>query len=203
MREQDKEGLFALVASVYAFYRVDCSPFALSIWLEAMRPYDLLSVKDGFNRHCVNPDNGQFLPKPADIVKLIGGGTKDGALLAWSKVLRAIGSVGGYQTVVFDDPLIHAVVSDMGGWVAMCSISVDETPFKANEFVTRYQGYRLRGSLPDVPIKLIGRADGENVARGLGESEPVLIGDKQAAKRLLTMKKGSFIDMAIYASGGA
>ena len=67
---------------------------------------DLRAVADALNRHAVNPDNGQFLPKPADIVRLINGNTVDRALVAWSTVERAIRSTGPYQSVVFDSPEI-------------------------------------------------------------------------------------------------
>ena len=189
MREQDKESVLALVASVYAFYRVDCSPFALSIWWEAMQPYDFMAVKDGFNRHCVNPDNGQFLPKPADIVKLIGGGTQDAALIAWAKVEAACRSVGQYQSVVFDDPIIHCVIRDMGDWVKLCNTDVDELPFRAKEFEQRYRGYKLRGSVGEFPRTLIGIAEGSNKAQGLPADLPVMIGEQQ--KCLQVYKGGS------------
>src|SRR5260363_342723 len=63
----------ALIQGVYDFYGKDLSRFTLSLWWCAMRPYDLAAVTDALNRHCVNPDTGQFLPKPAGGGVLAGG----------------------------------------------------------------------------------------------------------------------------------
>lgn len=165
-----------LVADVYGFYRTDCTKFALGVWWEACKQFDFETVKDAFNRHAMNPDNGQYVPKPADIVKLIGGGTQDGALMAWSKVNKAIRTIGPYQTVKFDDPIIHKVISDMGGWIHFGEITEDELPFVAKEFENRYRGYRVRGEVIDVPEKLIGLADADRSRKGFELEPPIEIG---------------------------
>lgn len=181
MEEQDRKDFFNLVADVYGFYRTDCTKFALNVWWESCRQFNFSAVRDAFNRHAMNPDNGQFCPKPADLVKLIGGGTQDGALVAWSKVNKAIRSIGPYQTVVFDDPIIHKVISDMGGWISLGNLTEEELPFKAKEFENRYRGYRIRGEISEVPEKLIGLADADRIARGLEEAQPVAIGMRNPA----------------------
>src|SRR5689334_9899663 len=98
MQSTDRIPFTTRLQCVYDFYGKELSEFALEVWWEAMRPYDFTAVKDALNRHAVNPDNGQFPPKPADVVKLIGGGTQDAALVAWSKVDKAIRHVGPYQS---------------------------------------------------------------------------------------------------------
>src|SRR5438132_401555 len=115
------ENFQTLMQGVYDFYGKDLSKFALSVWWQAMRPYDFHAVTEALNRHCVNPDAGQFMPKPADVVRMMQGSTQDAALVAWSKVERAVCGVGSYQSVVFDDPLVHRVVYEMGGWIALCA----------------------------------------------------------------------------------
>lgn len=188
MVDFDRQGFYELVANVYAFYRVDCTPFALGVWWEACKPFDANAVKDALNRHAVNPDNGQFVPKPADIVKLIGGGTQDGALVAWSKVDRAIRSVGPYQSVVFDDPIIHAVIRDMGDWINLCNTDDEEYPFRAKEFENRYRGYRLRSEIGAYPHRLIGYAEGHNSGHFRVDA-PVMIGDPKRCEAV--HKQGS------------
>lgn len=183
MRDSDREPFYSLVSDVYAFYRVDCTPFALGVWWEACKPFDAAAVKGAFNRHAVNPDNGQFVPKPADIVKLIGGGTQDGALVAWSKVDRAIRSAGPWQSVVFDDPIIHAVIRDMGNWTILCATDSDEYPFKAKEFENRYRGYRIRGDVGEYPRRLIGYSEAHNTGQ-FKVDPPVLIGDPARCARV-------------------
>jgi len=185
MTEADKKNFYTLVGNVYAFYRQDTSSFALGVWWEAMKPFDFAAVADALNRHCVNPDSGQFMPKPADVVKMLRGSTLDGAMVAWSKVDKAVRQVGTYASVAFDDPIIHRVLQDMGGWVALGSKDEREWPFVAKEFETRYRGYRVRGEVPEYPKVLIGIAEAQNNQNDLKSQPPVLIGNSETAKRVL------------------
>lgn len=185
MTEADRKQLYTLVSSVYAFYRQDTSAFALGVWWEAMKPFDLAAVADALNRHCVNPDSGQFMPKPADVVKMLRGSSQDSAMAAWSKVDRSVRQVGTYASVVFDDPVIHRVIHDMGGWVALGAKTEHEWPFVAKEFENRYRGYRVRNETPEYPRQLIGIAEAQNSREGRQSQPPVLIGNSETAKKVL------------------
>ncbi|CBJ38308.1 conserved protein of unknown function, phage related [Ralstonia solanacearum CMR15] len=185
MTPQDSKQFAALVGNVYAFYRQDYSVFAGRVWWEAMKPFDFAAVSDAFNRHCVNPDSGQFLPKPADIVRMLQGSTQDAALVAWAKVDRAVRTVGTYRSVVFDDALIHRVVTEMGGWVHIGGQAESEWPFVRNEFVNRYRGYRMRSETPDYPPHLIGTAEASNARAGFEIEPPMLLGDVKKARAVL------------------
>lgn len=172
------------LAAVYAFYRQDFNQLVLSVWWEALKTYDEAAVADALSRHTVDPDKGHFCPKPADVVRLISGGKLDSSMLAWSKAERAIRSVGRYSSVVFDDPIIHAVVTDMGGWIKLCGITEDELPFRAKEFENRYAGYRTRGRMESYPRHLIGEAEGHNAAGGYRIDPPLMVGDPEACQRV-------------------
>lgn len=185
MIDTDKTDFFRLIAGVHSFYRQEISDFANGVWWAAMKPFDLAAIKDALNRHCVNPDNGQFMPKPADVVKLLQGSSQDGALVAWAKVDRAVRQVGAYSTVVFDDPIIHRVVQDMGGWVALGDKQEKEWPFVAKEFENRYRGYRTQGGVGEYPRALVGIAEAQNGQNGFKSQPPVLIGNASKAKQVL------------------
>jgi hypothetical protein len=187
MIETDRKQFFALIGDVYAFYRQDFSAFAGNVWWEAMKPFDFRAVADALNRHCINPDKGQFMPKPADVVKMLQGSTQDAALQAWSKVDRTVRTVGNYRSVVFDDPLIHRVLTEMGGWVQLGTKTEDEWPFVRNEFVNRYRGYRERSDLPDYPPVLIGIAESSNQQHGFQSEPPMLIGRPEEAERVMRL----------------
>ncbi|UEP31275.1 DUF6475 domain-containing protein [Burkholderia sp. B21-007] len=174
-----------LIAGVFAFYKRDVSEFALGVWWAAMKPYDLAAVNDALGRHSVNPDSGQFMPMPADIVKMLGGSTQDAALVAWAKVDRAVRSCGTYNSVVFDDALIHRVIAEMGGWVLVGGKGEEEWPFVRNEFVNRYRGYKMRSETPQYLPVLIGMAEAQNNRSGHKSQPPVLIGDARAAHRVM------------------
>jgi hypothetical protein len=175
--EADKPIFFEFLGDVYAFYRRDFSRFAGSVWWTAMLPFDLAAVKDAIGRHSLNPDTGHYLPMPSDVVKMLEGSTLDSALAAWSKVDGALRSVGTWASVAFDDPLIHRVVQEMGGWVAFGQKTEDEWPFIAKEFQNRYRGYRARKERPAYPPTLIGVAEAQNRREGQECQPPVLIGN--------------------------
>lgn len=185
MQQSDYDDFAALIADVHAFYRQSVSPFGLSVWWAACQQWDLAAVRDALGRHAVNPDAGQFMPKPAYLVRLIGGRTVDTALRAWAKVDKAIRQVGTYRSVVFDDPLIHRVIEDMGGWVLMGTKTDDDWPFVAKEFENRYRGYAGRAETPAYLRRLAGIAETENARGGHPVESPVLVGDEARARAVM------------------
>lgn len=194
MTENDRLPFYERMAVAFGFYGRDVSKSMLEVWFETMRPFDLPAVADALNRHVTNPDNGQFPPKPADLVRLIGGGTQDGALVAWSAVQKAVREQGCYRTINFQDPIINAVVTDMGGWISFGMIEQDELPFKAREFENRYRGYRQRGEVEALPA-LLGIVDRDNMAKGYPASEPVRAIEQRnfignAVKRITSKAEG-------------
>jgi hypothetical protein len=186
MQSNDFEAFREGLAGVLSFYDKAVSAFVLDAWWAAMKRYELAEVVDAFNRHLANPDKGHFTPRPADITAMLQGSSQDGALRAWAKVDRALREKGPYRDVVFDDPLIHRVLTDMGGWVALSKKGDDEWPFVAKEFENRYRGFSVRSETPEYPRKLIGLITAENGKKGFKGDEPVLIGDPQKAMRVMS-----------------
>lgn len=185
MNQQDMQRFTALIADVYAFYRQDFSPFAGRVWWQAMQPFDMAAVSEAFSKHCVNPDNGQFMPKPADIVKMLQGSTQDSALVAWTKLDQAVRTVGTYTSVAFDDPIIHRVIGDMGGWIMFGTKTEDEWPFLRNEFVNRYRGFKMRNETPEYLPVMIGIAEAQNTKNGFKTSGPALLGNPERAMQVV------------------
>lgn len=180
-----------LYEATYALYKKprdpEPNPIVFELFYESVHTYGFESVKKAFSIHIQSPDSGKWMPKPADIVRIISGTSKDNSQLAWSKVKKSISSVGSYETVCFDDPIINRVVQDMGGWIDLCSCSVDELPFKGNEFKTRYSAYKSQGEIPDYPAKLFGICESENSSKRLEIPETILIGDTEKAKYVLSV----------------
>ena len=186
MVDDDKKEFAQFMAGMFAVYNKEVSQMLLRIWFESLRQYDLKAVKDALARHLLNPDSGQFLPKPADVVRLIGGTTIDTALEAWSAVDNAVRTVGTYRSVAFADPIIHKVIQDMGGWVAFGNKKEDEWPFVAKEFQTRYRGIKTTGQPVDALPQLTGIAAQQNSVAGIQYAEPpILIGKRNDSIRTL------------------
>lgn len=167
MKDSELSKFIKTLSGVLTFYGKDINDFTIDVWWESLKAYDLAAVQSAFSRHAVNPDNGQFAPKPADIVRMIGGTSGDAALVAWSKVERAVRSIGQYESLIFDDALIHRVIEDMGGWVKLCSYPTEEAfTFAGKEFQTRYRGFAMRSERPPYPRAMIGHAQAQNQREG-------------------------------------
>lgn len=173
----------ALFTGLADYYKQELSRTVLGLYWEGLRQYDYNAVEKACWAHTQNPDTGMWMPKIADIVKMVSGRTDDQAKVAWAKVDRAVrSSPGVYHSVAFDDPLIHRVLADMGGWTNMGTKSEDEWPFVAKEFETRYRAFRSRGEIPAYPPTLIGIAAAQNHAAGQQANVGIiLIGQRTAA----------------------
>lgn len=186
MTDNDKPKFAQLLDAVSSYYRQETSPMLKSLYWNGLRDLDMAAVQECFNRHMQNPDTGMFMPKIADIRKMLSGTSSDSAQLAWSKVDRGVRQVGTYDTVCFDDPIINAVLADMGGWMPLGMKTEDEWPFVAQDFQKRYRAYSVRGGVSAYPARLIGRSEAENAMNGYkGSGGATFIGDEARAKLVL------------------
>ena len=178
MNNNQRAQFSILLTSALEVFNQKTTPGVINVWWNALEKYDFNVVEQAFGAHIVDPDVGQFAPKPANIIRNIDGSRETRAMLAWAKVQKTIGSVGGGSTVCFDDHFIHATIADMGGWSKLCTVEEDELPFKAREFEKRYNSHTKHG-VTEFPRKLIGHHEAQNLAGGFIEfiSAPATIGD--------------------------
>mgnify|MGYP000202117441 CR=1 FL=1 len=183
MQATDRADLIALVSDVLGYYRQQVSPFTLQVWLQAMQPFEMEQVRKAMSAHATDAERGQFAPKVADIIRILQGTVTDRAMLAWGMVHEAMGSVGAYTDVVFDDPAIHAVIEDLGGWPKCCRLPVDELSYLQHRFCESYRAYAGRGEF-DYPKRLPGdrSPDSEYEKRGLALPKPAVVGDRDKAR---------------------
>jgi hypothetical protein len=164
----------------------------ISLYWQGLKGYDFNVVREAIGKHLSNTDTGMFMPKIADIIRMMQGTSLDSALSAWSKVDRAVRNIGPYESVVFDDPIIHKVLHDMGGWLMLSEKTEDEWPFVAKEFENRYRGFKSRNERIEYPAKLIGLSEANNTKEGFAVSQPMLIGDKLKAMEVFQFGKNEF-----------
>lgn len=181
MENRDKQRFVTLLTGIADYYSKELAVTTLGLYWEGLRQYDLEAVEKALWAHTQNPDSGQFMPKIADVTKMLQGRTADQAAIAWSKVDGAIRRVGTYADVVFDDALIHRVIVEMGGWIKLGTKEEDEWPFIAKEFENRYRSYRMRGEMPEFPPVLIGMANAHNGKEGMQRLPATLVGDQRLA----------------------
>jgi hypothetical protein len=184
MQANDKNRFATLITGIADYYGKTLAGGVIELYWQGLKQYDIGAVEKALWEHTQNPDNGQFMPKIADVTRNLQGRTQDQAAIAWSKVDGGVRRVGTYRDVAFDDPLIHRVISDMGGWIGFGMKTEDDWPFVAREFENRYRGYKMRGEVPDYPSLLIGIANAQNNIEGKPGQEPIFIGAPEKAKQV-------------------
>lgn len=177
-KPQDDERFAAVMLAFSELHNRVPSMALVDMYWRALERYDIDAIERAAAAVMADPDTGQYWPKPADFVRHIDGGKADSALVAWSLVDRAVRQVGPYASVVFDDSITMAVLSDMGGWIPLANKTEADWPFVAREFENRYRGYRVRSAEFTHPAVLLGMTDLENVRRGLPAMAPVYIGNQ-------------------------
>lgn len=185
MRQDDFDDFSAMLTVIADYCGKQLSPGVISLYWQGLQDLEIDAVRKALNAHVQNPDTGQYMPKIADIRRMLGGTTRDAALMAWNKVQEAVGRAGGYRSVCFDDPTINRVVHDMGGWPEICAKGMDELPFVERNFCDRYRAYKTHGGAPGHPAYLLGLCEAQNAQRGFRSEPPMLVGDLDTAKRVL------------------
>lgn len=179
MKNADKAAFFEMLTVLGDTYGRQLPEGVLMLYWQALQGFELRDVSEAIGAHLRNPDTGQFFPKPADIVRMIEGSTESAAAVAWTKVEQAVKHIGTYRDVVFDDPLIHRVIQDMGGWIQLGTKTIDAWAFVGKDFQARYRAYRQRRVIPDYPPRLIGQANGHNRSHGFALEPPAYVGDHE------------------------
>lgn len=169
------------------YYGRELSEGVIALYWQGLQQYPINDIEAAIGRHLQNPDSGQWMPKIADIVRMIDGTTQSAAAMAWAKIMRAVGCVGQYQSIAFDDAVIHLVLDDMGGWPKLCQTSEEELPFVQKRFETSYRAYRQRGNdMPAYPRYLAGVSETANSAQGYRSDPPRLVGDLAKARQVFS-----------------
>lgn len=207
MRPSDRKEFAQLVTDVHAYHRMDASKFVLDIWWVACEPFEMEQIRAAITRHVTDPESGKYLPKVADVVRQLMGTRTERSMLAWGKVYEAMGRVGAYTDVVFDDPAIHAVIEDLGGWPKVCRHPSDELSYLQHRFCESHKAYtQATGHV--YPRRLMGdrSPDSEYTKKGLPPPAPVIVGDVDAARAVYRSGtlagKATLTQLAASATGG-
>lgn len=186
---EQKRRFATLLTHLADYYKTEISRAVLGIYWEGLKQYSYEAIEKACWAHTQLPDEaGRWMPRNSDIIKMIEGSTVDQAAQAWSKVDNAMRTRGTWDDLVFDDPIIHRVIADMGGWVLLGTKTEGEKgewPFIGKEFQTRYRSYRAAGQLPDYPKRLTGIANAHNSGANRPLLPAILVGDPEKAKQVI------------------
>lgn len=94
MQSIDAPDFTALMAKVWRFYGKTPTGDDIASWFDLFAAFPLAAVAAAFKRHLTDPDHGQYLPKPADLIRHLPGATPDdghpGPDEAWGLLLRFV-----------------------------------------------------------------------------------------------------------------
>ena len=149
----------------------------IDVWFELLGDLTFEQLKAGIVRGLRNYKFAGF-PPVGQIREWAGAGgdelrIEDRAALAWGRLLNAIGSVGAYESVDFDDPAINAAVRSLGGWQALCDTSSHELrAFVRPRFVESYRAHVAAGVQSHDAEPLAGIIAGNHGRDGYEAPEP-------------------------------
>jgi hypothetical protein len=180
MIPQHKDDFVGLIVKVAEQYNRPINDSFLETYWHSLKEFSFNEIQAAFLTRFENPDNGHFMPHPSDILRILQGDSETQALQAWTKVVNGIRQVGIYASIVFDDPLIHAVISDMGHWISLCCKTQEELKFLGYEFQKRYRGYFIKRPQQYVN-RLIGILEHHDQLNYRHVPDPILFGDRSSA----------------------
>lgn len=161
--------ILTLVADTYGQPRLNEG--AVKLYFKVLSDYSLDDISRAVIEHL---KQSPYMPKPCDIISKIDGSIDDKAIRAWHKLLKAISKYGVYDSVKFDDPIIHFCIDRMGGWGRLCGMTEDELPFREKDF---RELYKLGRSVDwdHVPVYFCGSHERNNRMGGYDEFIPSLV----------------------------
>ena len=170
--------LSRLILYVADYYKDNLPEPVFNFWLNGLAEFPFEDIKTAFEKWMMTSDR---MPKIANIREILQGSVEDLALAALLKVERAMELHGAYATVVFDDPVIHATIQSLGGWIKSCRQTESEFTWWKKDFRERYEHCLRYGMGGEIPPKLTGIFDEKNLTLGEKPQEPKVIGDYEKA----------------------
>lgn len=157
-------------------YNRKLSELLLQTYWDCLKVYSLSLFQKALDHFLKSPDYAKKgFPSPADWIKAIEGDSETKSLAAWTNVIKAIRHVGLYESVRFSDPIIHAVINDMGGWIFLCKQSERELIFLQKEFERRYRDYVSGEKMTMTMHHLAGQIEHQNRVHGFEQCIPLPI----------------------------
>lgn len=145
MQSSDRAGFIQRLVVLSELFGKPLSPAIQVLYYEALQDLDpelLARAMKTSAQTCI------FMPKPADLRKLVLGSDEDAAERAWMVLRLAMGTAGAYASLIIDDPaLADAITAVFGGWVGACSaeLSPEMWASKRKEFGRVYHVCAARG----------------------------------------------------------
>ena len=175
MQKHEEDEFKKVLLGLGEYYTKEITSKMTEIYWYDLKPLSIDQFKQAASLHRLNPDNGQFFPKTADLMRHINGTSKqveqqleDKADLSWMVILGEVKRIGSYRSLKMEDKQALAAVKSLGGWKFICSKTEAELVWLHKEFVATYKNFE-RTDVSLLPNNLPGRILLENAKKN-GES---------------------------------
>lgn len=161
MNKLDQNRFKKILLAVGATYDKKLDEDLVRIWWNLFKPYSIDVFDKAISKHFLDPGQGMFMPKPANIIKQINSSelsVETKADMAWSEILEKISSIGSYGNLELEDKQALATVKALGGWKNLCSKTTAHLVWERKEFISIYQNYETT-SIEMLPEHLPGRLE--------------------------------------------
>ncbi len=168
MKESDRKQFIEILGMMGEIYNQDLSELKIKAYWEVLKDLDIEVISNNATKHLKTE---KFFPRPSEL--RLNVSDSDVALLAYNTLYSAINQFGYYDSVKFDDPVIHSVIELMGGWMKIYEQEQDQ--WFEKQFISMYKALQHKKEHPEY-IK--GFFEIDNSLRGYDEfiPSPVLIG---------------------------
>ena len=173
-----REEFLKTLCALAEIYGRELSKTIQELYYRVLVKYPFEAVMRALMAHLENAGgNGQFFPKPADIVNLIDGNPEDRAIKAWTEVIQALERVGTWASVKFRDPITMACIEDLGGWIKLGQMTEEELERLSHRFCKLYRHYYRTGVVPEIS-HLPGHIEHQNTRNGYPDMipDPTVVG---------------------------
>lgn len=169
MESNDKKRFIKQLAALSDFYEKELKPIVIEMYWQALEELNISEFETAC-KHVVK--NCLFFPKPVDFIEYCRGkhDPDEDAIIAWNTFLEACTNNSYYDSVCFEDKVIHATIESLGGWQHVIGEWIDDSQLEWQQklFVKNYKA--LAPSVRSGAIKtdnvLLGSVDESNLLHG-------------------------------------
>ncbi len=165
---KDRHAFATLMIGLGELFDKSISKALIEIYWTALKGFTDLEIKTAFNQVALQKE---WFPKPIHIIELIQGSKEGKAGEAYQCLIQAVGQVGAYNSIIFEDVGIQAVVMAWGGWVSVCERKYDDWRYvyTLKHFQPLYEHLKIENP---TQRPLSGIAAAENESKGLNQYIP-------------------------------
>lgn len=180
MTDQDRDRFEGILIGLAEIFDKQLSEGQLDLYFGALSD---MSIEDVVQAGNILARSVKFFPKPVEFRESMAINTDDMAAIAYAKFAKGCHQTPS-KTLIFDDPIIHAVIVNLGGWNDELYdrwANIKDEVWLRKDFERLYQTYAKMGVPDNTPEKLVGKYELNNEGRwDWATPQPALIGSKDS-----------------------